>query len=755
VLEDLVFATLESSELSDVSAYGLEIIEERWFISDLIAALDNVLNEALASAREFGWDGDHELWRLGSVFYVGYKRTGEDSTGARDVDEFHSGISPLVKLLHASVLRLAELNPSIAASTVEFWRRSVDPVHLRLWCSLKAAGVPLAQGDSAFLVALSDRAFWDVHSFPEVAEFRATRFSELSGSGRLVIEKRLMRGAPKSLWRRSTLTPAELGHAQTYWAVREFKRIELGGGVLSPRAGRWYGERVRDFDDVARMTSLDEGFLTSGVVRFEGPQSGFVFDIHANDILATLARALNSERLSWNDDPPEAARLWISVPENTSLLVRILLNFQSIGKPYWAVWNVLGWTHKPKDGQVDHREGEDVLDLLLRSEDGLLEQSLDASTHWVAEWASELGANPHYEAVWLRLLNTASRIQVVADDESSEPSISENSIDIPAFNSPVGRLTGAFIAICGDEGEAPFVRSEMLNRMRNSLVSLDGRQGQIAKLRLISDLSYFLATDAQWSLENLIPLLQGSDKSALLLWTAVGRRAADARIVQNISKDMLRRTLDSDLDRGTRISLGSGVIWEHLRSSLWNLSFSAPRALLQQVIRAADPEVRAGLADSVGRFFSLVARNPAKLELPANDVAFRRSVGRFLQEMWPLESALSTPGVSSAFAKLPALAGEAMSEAVNAIHPYIVAFNCWSLGDFGFWTVDGNESPLLRIDTPAKVEAILKLLDASIGDSEASVVPYDLAKALAHFSSVDANIEKTGVFRRLAALARN
>lgn len=564
-----------------------------------------------------------------------------------------------------------------------------------------------------------------------------------------------MHGAPRSLWQRSRLTSVELRHAQTYWAIREFKRIELSGGVLSPRANKWYAERVEGFNDVAAMTSPDEGFLTSGVVRFEGPQSGFVFDAQAKDILTTVARALASERLSWNDDPPEAARVWISASENTSSLVRILLTLRSIEKPYWAVWGAIGWTHKPRDLPEDHREGEDLLQLLRRSEDGLFEQSMDASTHWLSEWASELGSTPHFEEVWLRLLRIASRIDDAADDSSSEPLISENAIDISAFNSPVGRLTGAFIAICGDMGEAPFAQSEMLTRMRSALLDLKGLQGQVVKLRLISDLSYFLAVDEQWSFDSLIPSLQGSDNAALQLWTAVGRRAADPRIVKNISEDMLRRTLDGDLDRGTRVSLGSGVIWEHLRSSLWNLSFSAPRPLLQQVIRAADPEVRAGLAESVERFFSLVSRNPSGLELPANAVAFRSSVGRFLQEMWPLESTLSTPGVSAAFAKLPALVGEAMVDAVNLIRPFIVPFNCWSLGDFGLWNVDGKESQLLKVNTPAKAKAILELLDASIGDSDTSVVPYDLAKALAHFVRIDVNLEKVSVFRRLAVLARS
>src|SRR5690606_19802328 len=99
--------------------------------------------------------------------------SGEDG----EADAYHRGIAPSVKLLHAVVARVAEVQPVAAQSFVRRWQADGSSVFVRLWSAL-ARSSDLVPPDvvASFMKSLDDQWFWNLHTFPEIAELRAVRF---------------------------------------------------------------------------------------------------------------------------------------------------------------------------------------------------------------------------------------------------------------------------------------------------------------------------------------------------------------------------------------------------------------------------------------------------------------------------------------------------------------------------------------------------------------------------------------------------
>jgi hypothetical protein len=84
------------------------------------------------------------------------------------------------------------------------------------------------------------------------------------------------------------------------------------------------------------------------------------------------------------------------------------------------------------------------------------------------------------------------------------------------------------------------------------------------------------------------------------------------------------------------------------------------------MIRGLDDEVRTFAAEACQRFLSDLSASGTA----AREALFNNAVRPFLAEVWPQERSLSTPGVSKAFADIPAAAGERFAEAVEAVAAY-------------------------------------------------------------------------------------
>jgi hypothetical protein len=218
---------------------------------------------------------------------------------------------------------------------------------------------------------------------------------------------------------------------------------------------------------------------------------------------------------------------------------------------------------------------------------------------------------------------------------------------------------------------------------------------------------------------------------------------------------MAERTTDRRLDRDTRHSLVFSLIIECLHAFRENRSPTVPFARVQQMIRSVDDEVRAHGAEAIQRFVrDLSTASEGTPTPPSPKELFQSAAAPFLQQVWPQERSLATPGISRALANLPATAIGAFADAVDAIERFLVPFECWSMLEYGLYGEQDKIPKLSIIDNQEKADALLRLLDLTVGTAEGSVVPHDLGDALDQIRRTAPSLEAGKKFRRLATAAR-
>lgn len=768
-IEDLFRASLSSQKLADLDVYRLDSIEEVDFLVTLGVALEGAVNFGIAIGRRLGWESDHKFLRLGQLYYVGYQVRDEDGFNW-DVDKFHEGIAPSVKLLDAVVKRISALDQGQAQAFVSRWKHLANPIYLRLWASLsQVADITSADELTEVLPALEVRPFWDIHAFPEIAELRALRFDEVAEDARNRMVARIKRGPPRSYWPRDA-DHARVKSAQQYWTARELRRIEVAGSRLPASASSWLASHLDDFQDLRNMNSIQFGFLNSGTTRWvEHEPDDHFNDLGGEDLLRALEGALASASRSWNDDPAERASDWIQSGDNANLILPELEASRDGGASFPNTWDRFGWSlkapNRDNEKSPEHcRTGDRVLALLELLPASTIEQAIQGITHWVSSWERVVRKSPKLLAVWIKLWPVAVAATNEANDEAETIDLNqvvgsggdEEPSDLDTLNTASGRLVGVFLASCpainGDEN--PFEMSASLRFMRDSIIAADGKSGLIGRHRLIEELPYFLKADEDWTKRNLVAPLAQNDAQSMALWRAIARRRQFTNVLKVIGHDFADRATDRRLGRETRGSLLSSLVLESLHAFREGRDPVIKNAKVQQTLRAADDEVRANAAQTVQRFLSWMSTDATVHPPQSADEIFHTAIAPFLESVWPQERSLATRGVSAAFAELPAAAGGAFSEAVDAIERFLVPFDCWSISDFGL-AVDVDGIPrLTSISTPETAGAFLRLLDMSIGNAEGSVIPMDLAEALDQIRSAAGRLVQDPAFRRLETLAR-
>ena len=304
------------------------------------------------------------------------------------------------------------------------------------------------------------------------------------------------------------------------------------------------------------------------------------------------------------------------------------------------------------------------------------------------------------------------------------------------------------------ENPRPFDSPSDLGKVRDHVINASGRSGLIAKHRVVEELRYFLYADKEWTEENLICPLRADDDRALALWPAVGRRTQFKDVLKIIGNDMVDRATDRRLDRETRSSLAFSLVIESLHALREGRDSAVEQDRIPQMIRLLDDEVRAYCVEALTRFVSDLSEEK-RADPPSPEYLFQAAAKPFLQ-VWPQERerSLASPGVSERFSRLPSIARGEFAEAVNTIERFLVPFDCWSMDEYGLYGDDDGTPKLSMIDDEAKAEALLRLLDRTIGTAENAVIPYGLGDALAQVRKVAPNLVRTPKYRRLETAAR-
>ncbi|MEK7945776.1 hypothetical protein WKR98_13550 [Pigmentiphaga sp. YJ18] len=772
-VEHILSASLTSGELIDLNVLKLAKLDDVAFLISLANALEAAVSRGLDIARRLGWDESQSFLRLGLINRVYYTqptgRGGEDG----EPDAYHRGIAPSVKLLHAVVTRVAEIQLVAAQSFVRRWQVDGSSVFVRLWSAMsRSSDLVTPDVVASFLKSLEDRWFWNLHSFPEIAELRAVRFDEFDRSSQTQITTRLRKGPPRNHWPKKA-DRAKIANARLYQAARELRRIEVAGGTLPTGTKNWLHVRQQQFADLPKMT-IDTGFPEGATAGWSSPKPDSRFDdLQGVSRLQTLEAALAASRGSWDDDPAERANDWINQQGSAE---RVLADFETTnngGDDFPKVWNRFGWAHRPRpqdgqDAKDTNRIGEAgrVLGLLNQLSDVTLSSAIEGICAWLDAWEKHAVKLPLALPIWLRLWPIAVEATNRTPEENSDEELTvvvdakDNENDrhgSAALNAPAGKLTGFFFAAWRTHvgPQKPFHDGSGLRQMRDTSIATDGRSGLLVRYRLIEYLPDFLYVDPDWAQEHLVTPLLKDDDDALALWRAVARRTHFNKVLEIIGSAMTERANDRRLGRETRRRLVFSLVIESLHAFREGRQPAVPNRRIEQMLRTLDDEVRASAANVIQMFVRDLSKEPPPDEFGSTrDDLFRAAAAPFLRKVWPQERSLATPGVGGALADLPATSGEAFAEAVDTIARFLVPFECWSMLNYGLYGDEGGAKKLAIINDETKAQALLKLLDLTVGTSEGAVIPHDLTDALDQILKVDPALSTSAIFRRLATAAR-
>jgi len=763
---DLFLIRLASGRAIDLNVIKLSEIASQSFMHSLSISLVAAVVRGMDIAKRTGWDGGIESWRLGQLNRVYTTTVATDDGRNTESDEYHEGIAPSVKLLYASVERLLDLDVSSAREIANGWRNSTSPVFVRLWAALARSPQFASPEEVAdFLLNLIDEMFWAVHSFPEIAEVRARRFRDLSEFDRIAISDRIKAMPPRSVWPHMP-SGETFRREQLLSAVRELSRIEAADGQLDLGTKRWLEDKRSKVKADDTITGLESGFPVAIEVQRVETNPDTQFDLLDGERrLDALASALIAPRISWDLDPAERAAAWLRQPDSVERILRDLESTKDPRRGSAQLWERLGWAHSPQSVGGDRdlvSEAERVLTLLEALPDETLARATEGIAHWLSSWERQVFASKRGRTAWTRIWpfavkSTNSRRSADGQSDLSttgSPMGGSTPLDLDTLNTPAGKLIGVFLSGCPrlKKGRRPFASGTALRAMRDLIMDSTGRSKLIVNYRLIEALGYFLNADRRWATKMLVPPLLRQDSEAKILWRAVARRFQSVDVVKVLGKEMLRRSIDFDIDRESRQMFAMDLVIECLQSSLEMRKPVVDGGAVQQMLRSVEDEVRANVARVLSRFVNNVAS--AKNSTHSSREVFEGAVAPFLMVVWPQEYSLTTPGVSKAFAVLPAASKEAFAVAVDTVSRFLVPFDAWSMIDYGLYGESEGKQKILIVDDAVKARAFLLLLDKTISPEERGVVPHELGVALNHIQALSPELNSLSSFRRLAALAR-
>ena len=310
-VSEILRARLTSGDLVDLRVLRLNEIGEVEFLVALANQLEGAVNRGVDIARRIGWDGKGQFIHLGGLYWAAYAEDAEKTRNKHEPDKVCRGIAPAVKLLHAVVMRIHELELTSARAFLKRWLVSRSAVHVRLWAASALGGGEARSVDiGSFLTGLDDNCFWRVSDFPEVAAVRAVHFGKLEPDVQKKVVARLRKGPPRELLP-AKVNKARVKEASLYWKLRELKRIEVAGGELPAELQGWLDSEIGHVPNLADMP-VEHGFPEGPKVRAVLPSPDARFDLLTGDArLRALEKAISSGPSGWLNSTSKGAEDWL------------------------------------------------------------------------------------------------------------------------------------------------------------------------------------------------------------------------------------------------------------------------------------------------------------------------------------------------------------------------------------------------------------------------------------------------------------
>lgn len=756
-LIQLLHSSISSEKLPRYEQIFLDNIYDIPFLMSLVRSLESNINKGLDIGRRIDCIGNKSHWVLGLPSRVYYVYQTDEEGAQNDPDEYKKGIAPSVKVLFKVVKRIVELSPSEASRLISYWRLNSEPIFIRLWAAAARDKSLVSVRDlREFLINLKHDQFWDLYNYPEIAELRAIRFGELDTEAQSKIVNRIRKLPPRNQCPKKKPLQ-DLANFQLYSALQEMQRIKLSGVIFLKEIQFWIDSNLESFEDLKNI-NLTSGFPEGTQLLMSGrPKNPDKKYNHLGGVarLKALEMAFTTPANFWEESPTDGARYWLQEAGNISLIIKDFMETTDGGSDFPYIWEQIGWNYYPNN-TIDQIGGiEAILSLLSKIKENTLEAAIKGICELLYSCRLEKSLYSINSVTWQKIWpiavsytnksdeNHENNIDLSVSQDKTNEIRRDTNIDI--LNPPVGKLISIFLEMCPSELRKS---TDYLNfiKVRDLIISADGRSGLVVKCRFISDLPYFLNLDKTWATQHLVMPLHNNDSEAFSLWRELAKRTQFNDVIKIIGDEILNKAADRGLERQTRKGLVFSLIAESLHAFREGRNPAIANAKIQQMLRVIDDELRVEAALVVQRFVREMSSKP---EATAADL-FRTSAIPFLREVWPQERSLVTPSITSAFASLPATSEKAFSEAVSCIERFLIPFECWALHSYGL----NSERNLSIIDNAIKAKSLLTLLDLTVGSSEQAIIPNDLTKALDRIRELAPKLLESPSYRRLATIAR-
>ena len=416
---DLVHTKLTSGRLADIQTLQLSQIEHIEFLTSLANRLESAISEGIEIAGRIGWGGIRNFWQLGGLHSVYPRKT--DGGDVDDVDYFHEGIAPSVKLFYSVMQRIVSLNRPVALPLIQQLRYASSAIHRRLWAAFAFDSELVSIGDiELFLAESTDYEFWEAGEFPEIAELRARRFSELSSTMQKSVVSRLLKGPPRSLWPRQA-DKEKVALSRSFQTVQELKRIENFNASLPPNAREWLQSKIGLFPHL-NNNETDIGLPEGVTARYGGPVPDRRFDeLSGLSRLRALENALASNSDTWQNDAAGMANAWLTKEDNAEQIIHDLAELPDSSESLPRVWDRIGWAHSPSsDAAKNSLEARMVLRLIEGLPNETKSFAIEGLSYWLDRWRKCIETIPLAIAIWFDLWPyavSATNAQTTDDEE--------------------------------------------------------------------------------------------------------------------------------------------------------------------------------------------------------------------------------------------------------------------------------------------------------------------------------------------------
>lgn len=619
------------------------------------------------------------------------------------------------------VERLSDVDVGLAKNEVACWPNE-DTIfaRLRIW-AIKRPGLLSTEEQGAYLMGMSDVAFWSSNHQRDLMLALSDRWRELPESARFDIERRLLRGRPldddddiqfavgqqiapaleRLVWMRDTglaLSPGTLS----------------GIAKLRARLPDWKPEYARH--------ALDSTEVQVYSVETDTEHAGLV-DVPSKILLARATEdARRSEDRRTQYDPFQG--LCASRP--LKALSALTTAARDGEFPAWA-WRSFLNSESRKDDDLSLKEI--IARRIVQYSDQLLAQNMRE----LAEWQLSAVKDLPVECSQLSDTLFGSLVATIQNDPrsfGSSVSKSKGQRDwaMEALNSPVGKLAQSLFR---DPRVAHVDRGRGFDRRWlesvEALLAIPGSHRRYALTMFSHHLGWFYHVDPAWTKQALLSVLVGGDHDdRMAFWAGFlwGGRKPETALYRILQPHLLAIARDKAFEKRGYNQVMAGLIL-----SAWGTPAAPGETALVSDAELRDLILEAG--EDFRRTLLWQGEQFAKREedpTGSGDGWWGRLLHLF-QDVWPRQFSVRTPAVTSRLCDIAFSSGSRFPKFVQAVLPVVSV-------------IDGDQIflPTLRQSTPTVVEAFpqqtLDLLYPVL-PSNANLWPYGIEDVLKSLASAD------------------